>query len=254
MTIGRILRILAAETKCEFLKLVRLPAYILPTIVFPLMFYAIFGLAFGGRTGGSSIATSLVATMGAFGVIGASMFGLGVTIASERGQGWLTVKRASPMPMVTYFGAKVLMAMIFSAIIVALLFLLGFLFGNVRLPLASWVALAASLVLGAAPFCSLGLAIGYLAGPNSAPPILNMVYLPMAFASGLWMPLTFLPHVIQQIAPALPPYHLAQLALGTVGLAGSAALTHVFVLIAFTAAFLMLAAVGYQRDEGRTYG
>jgi ABC-2 type transport system permease protein len=253
MTIGRAMRILATETKYEFFKLMRLPAYVLPTIIFPLMFYAIFGLAFGGR-GGSSVATSLIATMGAFGVIGASMFGLGVTVAGERGQGWLTVKRASPMPMIAYFGAKVLMAMIFSAIIVALLFLLGFVFDNVRLPTASWLALAAALVLGAAPFCALGLAIGYLAGPNSAPPIVNMIYLPMAFASGLWMPLNFLPHVVQQIAPMLPPYHLAQLALGTVGLAPAALPTHVFTLLGFTVVFLILAAIGYQRDEGRTYG
>jgi len=253
MTISRLLRILAIETKYEFLKLVRLPAYSLPVIIFPLMFYTIFGLAFGGR-GGSSVSTSLIATIGAFGVIGASMFGLGVTVAGERGQGWLTVKRASPMPMITYFGAKVLMAMIFSAIIVALLFVLGFAFGHVRLAAATWFALAASLVFGAAPFCALGLAIGYLAGPNSAPPIVNMVYLPMAFASGLWMPLAFLPHFIQQIAPILPPYHLAQLALGTVGLSGTAAFTHVLALLAFTVAFLILASIGYQRDEGRTYG
>jgi len=254
MTLARVLGILATETKYEFLKLVRMPAYVIPTIVFPLMFYAIFGLAFGGRGAGSSVSTSLIATMGAFGVIGASMFGLGVSVAGERGQGWLTVKRASPMPMITYFGAKVLMAMVFSAIIVALLFLLGFAFGHVRLPAASWLVLAASLVLGAAPFCALGLAIGYLAGPNSAPPIVNMIYLPMAFASGLWMPLSFLPHVVQQIAPALPPYHLAQLALGTVGLAPAAPATHVFTLLGFTAVFLVLATVGYRRDEGRTYG
>jgi ABC-2 type transport system permease protein len=251
----RFLRILATETKYEFLKLIRLPGYIIPTIVFPLMFYTIFGLAFGGRNAQSiSVATYLIATMGAFGVIGAAMFGLGIGVAGERGQGWMTVKRASPMPMAAYFGAKVMMALIFGTIIVLLLFTLGFVFGNVRLPALGWIGLGTSLVLGAAPFCALGLAIGYLAGPNSAQPIVNLIYLPMAFGSGLWMPLEMLPKFVQHLAPALPPYHLARLALANVGLDPSGASTHALFLSGFTVLFLGLAAVGYRRDEGRTYG
>lgn len=90
---------LRVETKYEFLKLVRLPAYAVPILIFPLMFYALFGLAFAGRSASSvTVATYQIAVMGAFGVIGAAMFGLGVGVAGERGQGWMTVKRASPMP------------------------------------------------------------------------------------------------------------------------------------------------------------
>ena len=255
MTLGRALRILATETKYEFLKLVRLPGFAIPIVVFPLMFYMIFGLAFGRqRMGSATMATYLLATMGAFGVIGAALFGLGVTVAGERGQGWLTVKRASPMPMVTYFGAKVLMSMLFSAIIVALLFVLGVTFGNVHLPAALWLKLAAALVLGATPFCALGLAIGYLAGPNSASPIVNMIHLPIAAASGLWMPLEVLPPFVRRIAPALPPFHLSQLALGTIGLSPGSMTVHMIALAGFAAGFLVLASIGYRRDEGRTYG
>jgi ABC-2 type transport system permease protein len=154
------------------------------------MFYAIFGLAFGRqRVGSSTMSTCLIATMGAFGVIGSALFGLGVSVAGERGQGWLTVKRASPMPISTYFGAKMLVSMIFSIIIVLLLFTLGVSFGGVRLPAATWVELGGALVFGSMPFRALGLAIGSLAGPNSASPIVNMIHLPMSAASGLWMPL-----------------------------------------------------------------
>lgn len=255
MSVIRTARVLAFETKYEFIKLVRLPAYAIPVIAFPLMFYCIFGLAFGrGRAGGVAVAAYLIATMGAFGVIGASMFGLGVGVASERGQGWMTVKRASPMPMAAYFGAKVLMAMIFSAVLVVLLFAIGYLFGGVRFPVSGWLSLAAALVLGAAPFCALGLAVGYLAGPNSAPPMVNMIYLPMAFASGLWMPLNILPKFVQDIAPFLPPYHLAQLALSAAGMSPDPAAKHVFALVGFTVLFLLLAGVGFLRDEGKTYG
>jgi ABC-2 type transport system permease protein len=248
-------RVLRVETKYEFLKLVRLPAYAVPILIFPLMFYALFGLAFAGRSGKAvTVATYEIAVMGAFGVIGAAMFGLGVSVAGERGQGWMSVKRASPMPMAAYFGAKLNVAVIFGAIIVALLFLLGFAFGHVRLEPSVAATLAGVLILGTIPFCALGLAIGYLAGPNSAQPIVNLVYLPMSFASGLWMPFEMLPKFVKDIAPWLPPYHLSRLALGTVGLDPSSQSSHVIALGGFTLAFLALAALGYRRDEGKTYG
>jgi ABC-2 type transport system permease protein len=84
-------------------------------------------------------------------------------------------------------------------------------------PSASWVALFGTLLLGVFPFCAMGLAVGYLLGPNSAPTVLNILYLPLAFASGLWIPIFVLPEFVQRLAPFLPPYHYAQLALRTVG-------------------------------------
>ena len=145
--------------------------------------------------------------------------------------------------------------MLFSAIIVVCLFALGAVFGNVRLPASAWLSLATALVAGAVPFCALGLAVGYLAGPNSAQPIVNLLYLPMSFASGLWMPLEILPKFVQHIAPFLPPYRLARLALSVTGLNPSVEIaSHLTALAGFSVIFLSLAAVGYARDEGKTYG
>ena len=243
------------EAKYELLKTLRLPAYAVPTIAFPLVFYVFFGLAFRGKGGGGvSMAQYLIATYGVFGVMGAALFGFGIGVALERGQGWLQVKRATPMPLAAYFAAKLVMSMLFSLVIVVLLLVLGT-FGGVHLPPAAMALLILQLVVGSAPFCAMGLAIGYFAGPNSAVPLVNLLYLPMAFASGLWIPLQVLPKFLQTIAPFLPPYHLAQLALTTVGAAnGGRALSHVIALAGFTGLFLILASIGYSRDEGKTYG
>ena len=102
---------------------------------------------------------------------------------------------------------------------------------------------------------AMGLALGYFCGPTSATPIINLVYFPLTFCSGLWVPLMFLPKALQEFAHLLPPYHLAQLALGVVG-AGQQepAWTHWEVLIGFTLICLGVARVGFQRDEGKTYG
>jgi ABC-2 type transport system permease protein len=60
---------------------------------------------------------------------------------------------------------------------------------------------------------------------------------------------------VQAIAPALPPYHYAQLALQTLDAgANTNAWLHAVVLLGFTIIFLMLAVVFYRRDEGKTYG
>ena len=243
------------EAKYELVKLLRMPGYIIPTFAFPVAFYFFFGVVLNhGKAGNTSVAAYLLATYGTFGVVGASLFGFGINIATERGQGWLQLKRATPMPMTSYFVAKIAMAMLFSATIVMLLFAVGTMFGGVRFPVAVWPELFAMLVFGALPFCALGLAIGYFAGPNSAAAIVNVIYIPLSFLSGLWIPVMMLPGPMRALAHYLPPYHLAQLALGTFGAGEGSAVKHVIALLSYAALFLMIATIGYDRDEGKLYG
>lgn len=244
------------ESKLELLKALRLPAYSIPTLAFPTLFYLMFSLALGGKAmGGVDGASYMLGTYGTFGVIGAALFGFGVGVAIERGQGWLLLKRASPMPVGAYFAGKLFMALVFAALIVASLFALGAGLHGVRLPAGTWLGMGAILVSGALPFCAMGLAFGVWCGPNSAPAVVNLVYLPMAFGSGLWIPVQFLPSFLQHLAPWLPPYHLSQLALKPLGGdLGRPTGSHVAALVAVTVVSLVLAWVGYRRDEGKTYG
>jgi ABC-2 type transport system permease protein len=253
---GHTITTYAKETKYEFLKLLRLPTYSISVIMFPAMFYVLFGLLLnrGHQAEGVSVAAYLMATYATFGVMAASLFAFGVGVAGERGLGWLQVKRASPMPPFAYFAAKVLVCMAFSLIIVSILLALGVAFGGVHLGVAQAAQLLATLVIGASAFCAMGLAIGYFAGPTSAPAIVNLIYLPMSFASGLWIPVNMLPSFMQRIAPLLPSYHLGRLALGVVGAGGGNALGHWQALTGFALICLGIARIGFQRDEEKTYG
>jgi ABC-2 type transport system permease protein len=255
---ARTLAIYAKEAKYELLKNMRIPVYAISTITFPLMFYVLFGIVLGRNNAAvhNDNATYMLATMGCFGVMAVALFGFGVSLAIERGQGWLQVKRASPMPVSAYFFGKLFAAVAFSTVIMLLLLTVGFVFGGVRLPLATAAKLIATLVAGAIPFSAMGLAIGYFAKPNSAPSVVNLIYLPMSFCSGLWIPLFMLPHGLQTFARFLPAYHMSQLALGIVGMTTepTPAWGHVEALIAFTMICLGLAAWGYRRDEGEMYG
>jgi ABC-2 type transport system permease protein len=243
------------EIKYEFLKALRNPAYALPTILFPILFYYFFGVLFGGRqTGNVKMAEYLLATYGAFGVIGAALFGFGVTVAIERGHGWLEAKRTTPMPIAAYFVAKMAMAMLFSAIVVLLLFAMGAFLAHVTLTPVKALTLFATLIAGSVTFCALGLAIGFLAGPSAAAPIVNVVYLPMAFISGLWVPIQFLPKGAQAVARFLPPYHFSQLALHAIGASrGEPVAVHLGAMAAAAAVFASIAYAGWRRDTAQVH-
>ncbi len=246
-----VLTIYFKEAKYEFLKSLRYPMYSVSTMLFPIMFYVLFGLVMGKQMiGGVRTTVYLLAAYGTFGVMGASLFGTAAGLASERRLGWLQVKRASPMPPSAYFLAKVVMSLIFSAIVVLLLFLLGVTFGGVHLQASTMAKLALTLVAGSLPFCAMGLAIGYFVEPNSAPAVVNIFYLPMSFCSGLWMPFMFLPKFVQQIAVFLPPYHLSQLALNLIGAGqGGPSQGHWEALAGFAMLCLGIARWGHQRDQ-----
>jgi len=255
--LSRTLVIFLKEARYEFLKYLRLPMYSLCTTMFPVMFYVLFGLLMNrsAHLGSLGVSTYLIATYGTLGVLGASLFANGVGVATERGLGWMQVKRASPMPPFAYFTAKFSVSMIFSTIVVLMLILLGTCFGGVQLAPLAVVKLIATLILGAIPFSAMGLAIGYFAGPNSAPAMVNLIYLPMSFASGLWFPIEALPKFLQGVAVHSPAYHLAQLALAMVGGGHSEpALGHWEYLIGFGLVCLGIARIGFQRDEGTMYG
>ena len=123
------------------------------------------------------------------------------------------------------------------------------------MPATQWISLGLVLIIGALPFSAMGLAFGYLVGPNSAPAMLNVIYLPMAFASGLFIPIAQLPGFVQGIGSGTASVPLRAARPGTVGAAeGGSQAVHAVALLAFTAVFLTVAAWGFRRDEGRTYG
>lgn len=244
------------QIKAEFLKLWRIPAFSIPTILFPVLFFVLFGIPSARQTTdtGISVAQIILASLTAYGLMNIALFSFGVGIASERGQGWMKLVRATPMPPWVYFAAKLVMALLFAAAICMLMFPVAIVGANVRMPAAQWGALLLNLVLGLLPFTLIGFAIGYWAGPNSAVPIANVAGLILGFGSGLLIPLEGLPTFMQRIAPYLPTYHYGQLVWGAVGAGEGSMGTHMLWLVGTAIVFGLLAVWGYRRDQGKQYG
>jgi ABC-2 type transport system permease protein len=246
------LNLFARETKYEVLKATRNRMYSLATLGFPVMFYLLFGITNKHAGPGLNFAQYLVAGYSCFGAIAAALFNLGAGIATERAQGWLELKLASPMPRLAYLGAKVITCLLFGLGITSILALLGIMLGGVSITLLQFVHLAGVIVVGSIPFASFGMLLSLLVSPNAAPGVINLIYLPMSFCSGLWMPIEILPHWLQKIAPLLPTYHYAQLALNVFGYARSGAtLVHWEALAGFTCIMLGTAWLIFTRGEAQ---
>jgi ABC-2 type transport system permease protein len=245
------LRTYALEAKYEFLKLLRTPHYAVPTLVFPVMFYLLFGLSLSGRSkGGVGAAEYLLASYSIFGVVTASLFAFGAFVAMERAQGWLVLKRATPMPVSAYLLAKGFSSMLFGTVILLMMGACAVFLGGVSLPVGAWLKLLAVVTFGSIPFCLMGLLVAFLVPPQGAPGIMNLINLPLAFAGGLWLPVEMLPKAFRTIAPALPQYHVCQLALKAVGAAPPGDVSwHVTMLLGATILFGTASWFAWRRSD-----
>lgn len=246
MSRRRVLGAYLEEARSECLRYMRNPSFMLPIMLFPAMFYLLFGVLMA-KSNGADAARYLLASYGVFGVMSPGLFGFGVSLALERDSGLLTFKRALPMPPGAYLLGKMIMAMVAAAGVILLLLAMAFTLGHVTLAASQVGALLLVGVLGVLPFCALGMFVGTVFQGQGAPGVLQLIYLPMSFMSGLWFPLPMLPKFLQQIAPIWPSYHLDMLALAAVGMNKQPLFAHVLMLLGFSAGFLVLAARRLRR-------
>ena len=121
LPIRRLLRAYFMEAKYETLRTLRAPAFAGPFLAIPIAMYLFFGML--GGSGPSTRAASMPPGPFLFtgflvmGIMGPPLFGFGMNIALEREQGLLQLKRAQPMPKGAYLLAKLLMSIVFAALV-----------------------------------------------------------------------------------------------------------------------------------------
>jgi len=247
--VGALMQVLVAEVMDDLRAILREPAALFFSVLMPVGFFALFVSLFGHQAAGTGGAagTQMVATFGTFGVLSVTLLNPGISVAGDRDKGWLRAKQVSGVPTLVTLAAKVLAALPYALAVLAAMAVTAALNGSLDAPIGELLAIAAVLLLGSLPFTLLGLAVGFVASPNATSAILNAFMFPAAVLSGLWMPLDIMPSFIQHLAPFLPTYHLARLALAQ--LHGGPVLGHILVLAGMTIVTAALASVAYRRGR-----
>lgn len=242
---------LLAQTLSQLRILIRTPAFSVTSLLLPIVLFTFFGLPFAHLVRHDAVTAGiyLLASFGAYAVGSVMVFAFGVGVAVERGMRIDALVRATPLPPALYMLAKVITATIFACAALVLLFGYGAVLGGIRQPPGVWLTVIVRLLVGAVPFVALGFAIGYLAGPGAAPAVANFVYLPMAFASGVFMPVDRLPAAVQRVAPYLPTHHYAQLAWNAVGSGTEPLAVSVAWLAGYSVLFFVVAVIAFRREE-----
>jgi ABC-2 type transport system permease protein len=245
---GRLLHAYFTEAKYEFLHALRAPAFVVPFLVLPAAVYLFFGVVIAGSPKGAPphIADYLFSGFAVFAVLGPALFG-GISVAMERDGGLLRLKRALPAPSGSYLIAKVAMCTLYAALAAITVLLAALVAGKIDLSAMQLLGMSAVYVLGAIPFCALGLFIATYASGNAAPAFVYLAYFPMVYLSGLFIPL---PKTLEHWTVIWPTFHVDQLALAAAGLKQFRfvdPMISVAVLVATTALFGGLALRRLQR-------
>jgi ABC-2 type transport system permease protein len=104
--------------------------------------------------------------------------------------------------------------------------------------------------VGAFVFAAFGLFMGYLLPSENVMQIIGPVLAVFAFFGGLFVPVALLPSAIQDFAPYMPTYGVAQIARYPL-LGGNFDWTWIFGAVIWTLVFAAGAAVLFRRDTRR---
>jgi len=227
-----------AEARYELVRTLRMPAFTIAFVVVPVVLYLFFGAVMPGSHANPQVAYHLFTGFALTGIMGSGMFGFGMSIATEREQGLLTLKRSLPAPPLAFLVAKMCVALVL-AVLIMLTMVVTATFNAAGPTVPQSLSVAGVLIPGVLPFCAIGLFIGTRVSAKAAAGFVNLCYLPMIYLSDMLIPLPGSMQAIPQISPA---YHLNQLALGAVGMPTQGSmLMHVAVLVVVAVVFTGLA-------------
>lgn len=241
------MRLVLLHTRAATIELLRYPAFSVPTLGFPALFFLLF---VAPRADGN--ARALLASFAGFAVLAVAFFQFGVGIAADRESSWERFVRTLPLRIRVRFAARILSAALFGLGSATLVAIAASVTTGVRLAAGRWGLLAVALVFGSIPFALLGIALGYWASPRSALPLANVLYLVLSFAGALWTTPGQLPPAVGNASPLVPTRQFGDLLRGAVQ--GDLFRARDWaILLGWAAVFAALAFWGYRRDEGRRY-
>ena len=179
------------------------------TFLLPILLLVLIGSVYRDESiEGVDAAGYLLAGMLGFSVVATAFAGLAISLVIRRESGVLKRVRGTPMPPSLYLAAVFASTSVVIALQAAAQIVIGRYLLGAAWP-ASVAALATAIVVGAAAFGALGLAVtGFIRGSEGSSAVINAVYLPMAFISGTFFSVSAMPRFLEALAEVLPLTYL----------------------------------------------
>jgi ABC-type multidrug transport system permease subunit len=251
---------LLRQIRHDLVGVARTPFVMIFAVGFPLAFFVVLAGLVGNETidarSGVRVAQFLAPAFASFGVAMATFAFLAIGFAEVRFSGVLRRFQGSPLPPWVLLGGRVGAGTVLALASVVLLVVVGALAYDVQVLWARVPAVVVTVLVAAAAFSALGLALAALA-PSlpAAIALANGLVIPLAFVSdlfvvgelpaalgavGWWFPLR---HLVNALADAFNPFLTGS------GLEGAGwSLDHLAVIAAWGVAGALLAAWALRRD------
>jgi ABC-2 type transport system permease protein len=190
----------------------RNPGAVFFTVLLPLVFLLIFETIFGDDTleelGGLRTSTYYIPAILTLAVVSATLQSVAIRVTTDRENGILKRGRGTPLPSWVFFAGRVGNAIVISLLMLVVVPALGALLYDVKIPWEHLPAVLVTLVVGAASFCCLGIALtAVITSEDAAPAITNITVLPLYFLSGVFIPETEIPDGVLHVANLFPIRH-----------------------------------------------
>ena len=183
----------------------RNPAAAFFTLVFPLLFMVIFNVLFG-----ADAARFFTPAIIVFGVVTATYTNLAMTVTIARDDGILKRIRGTPLPPWAYLAGRIGHAIAVALLLVIIVAAFGAIVYDVPVPWDALPAIVVVLVVAAASFSALGLAVsGLIPSADAAPAVVNATILPVLFISNVFIQMENAPAWIDTVSQVLPVRHVA---------------------------------------------
>jgi ABC-2 type transport system permease protein len=184
------------------------------TFALPLIIFFLLGSVYGNdrikSQGNIRAADYLLAGMLGYGAIATGFAGLSIMLVIRRESGILKRVRATPLPAWAYVVALLCTTLVAFALEAVCMVAIGAIFFDTHIH--NFFSLALALLLGAAAFTALGLALTtFIKSAEGSSAVVNAIYLPVSFLSGAFFSPHSFPSALKAIANALPLVYVIRL-------------------------------------------
>ncbi|MDT3428187.1 ABC-2 type transport system permease protein [Paenibacillus forsythiae] len=243
------MKLIGKQCKAEMLRMIRNPYYVFWSLAMPILFYFIFTrvVSTGSGDKGEWQAHYLM-SMTSFSVMGSAIMTLGIRLVQERTKGWGTFMKLTPLPGPVYFFGQMFGQSVMHLFSILCIFTAGYLINGVSLTLGEWLLCGLWLLAGSLPFLAVGTLVGAMKRVDTASGVSNAIYMILAVAGGMWMPLEILPTTMQRIGRWLPSYNYGS---GAWNIAGGHApeWRNVLILLGYLILFMVVSTYIRKKQE-----